>query len=171
MYIPCKIIHLICKASNIWSELYANGYYQYMYISHHNYVSQHRNIIFHGQDECLLWEIMRQLSQSCMMTSSNGNLFRVTGHLCGDRGPVNSPHKGQWRGALMFTLICARIKGWVNNREAGDLRRYLAHYDVIVMMHDIGKSVLIMNYDCTWKNIFLRNTCGEDGTNYCWSVL
>ena len=49
------------------------------------------------------------------------------------RSPVNSPHKGQWRGALMFTLICARIKGWVNNREAGDLRRNRAHYDVIVM--------------------------------------
>ena len=47
--------------------------------------------------------------------------------------PVNSPHKGQWRGALMFTLICARINGWVNNREPGDLRRYRAHYDVIVM--------------------------------------
>ena len=39
------------------------------------------------------------------------------------RSPVNSPHKGQWRGALMFTLICAQINGWVNNREAGDLRR------------------------------------------------
>ena len=49
------------------------------------------------------------------------------------RSPVNSPHKGQWRGALMFTLICARIKGWVNNCEAGDLRRNRAHYDVIVM--------------------------------------
>ena len=50
------------------------------------------------------------------------------------RSPVNSPHKGQWRGALMFTLICARINGWVNNREAGDLRRYRPHYDVIVMV-------------------------------------
>ena len=49
------------------------------------------------------------------------------------RSPVNSPHKGQWRGALMFTLICARINGWVNNHEAGDLRRHHAHYDVIVM--------------------------------------
>ena len=39
---------------------------------------------------------------------------------------------GQWRGALMFTLICTRINGWVNNREAGVLRRYRAHYDVIV---------------------------------------
>ena len=49
------------------------------------------------------------------------------------RSPVNSPHKGQWRGTLMFTLICARINGWVNNREAGDLRRHCVHYDVIVM--------------------------------------
>ena len=49
------------------------------------------------------------------------------------RSPVNSPHKGQWRRALMFSLICTRINGWVNNGEAGDLRRHRAHYDVIVM--------------------------------------
>ena len=49
------------------------------------------------------------------------------------RSPVNSPHKGQWRGALMFSLICARTNGWVNNRGAGDLRHHRTHYDVIVM--------------------------------------
>ena len=49
------------------------------------------------------------------------------------RSPMNSPHKGQWRGALMFSLICFWINGWVNNREAGDLRRYRAQYDVTVM--------------------------------------
>ena len=43
------------------------------------------------------------------------------------------PHKGQWRGALMFSLICIWINGWVNNREAGNLRRYRVHYDVTVM--------------------------------------
>ena len=32
------------------------------------------------------------------------------------RSPVNSPHIGQWRGALMFSLICALIYAWVNNR-------------------------------------------------------
>ena len=47
--------------------------------------------------------------------------------------PVNSPHKGQWRGALMFSLICAWINDWVNNREAGDLRRHRGHYGVNVM--------------------------------------
>ena len=45
---------------------------------------------------------------------------------------MNSPHKGQWRGALMFSLFCACIKVWVNNRNPGDLRRHRAHYDVIV---------------------------------------
>ena len=50
------------------------------------------------------------------------------------REPVNSPHKGQWRGAVMFSLICVWINGWVNNREAGDLRRYRTHYDVSVMI-------------------------------------
>ena len=34
------------------------------------------------------------------------------------RSPVNSPHKGQWRGALMFS---------------GDLRRHRTHYGVTVL--------------------------------------
>ena len=56
-------------------------------------------------------------------------------------------HKRQWRVALMFSLICAGINGWVNNREAGDLRRQRAHYDVIVMlirqlqMEEIGETI------------------------------
>ena len=50
------------------------------------------------------------------------------------RSPVNSPHKGQWQGALMFSLIYVCINGWVNNREAGDLRRHRAHCEVSVMV-------------------------------------
>ena len=49
------------------------------------------------------------------------------------RSPVNSPHKGQWLGALMISLMCVWINGWVNNGETGDLRRYRAHYEVTVM--------------------------------------
>ena len=64
-----------------------------------------------------------------MMTSSNGNIFLVTGHLYGEF----TPHKGQWRGALMFSLICVWINSWGNNCQAGDLRCYHAHYDVIAM--------------------------------------
>ena len=64
-----------------------------------------------------------------MMTSSNGNIFRVIGPL----SAVNYPHKGQWRGALMFSLICAWINGWINNCEPGGLKRHRAHYDVIAL--------------------------------------
>ena len=49
------------------------------------------------------------------------------------RSPVNSPHKGQRRGALIFSLICVWINGWENNREAGDLRRHRAHYNDVIM--------------------------------------
>ena len=61
--------------------------------------------------------------------------FRVTGSLCAeiDQLPVNYPHKGQWRGALIFSLISAWTNGWVNKRDVGDLRRHRAHCDVTVM--------------------------------------
>ena len=62
------------------------------------------------------------------------------------RSPVNSPHKGQWRGALMYSLICVWINGWVNNREAGDLRRYPAHCDVIVIFLVLFQSNLLDIY-------------------------
>ena len=50
------------------------------------------------------------------------------------RWPLNSPHKGQWRGALMSSMIWAWMNGWVNIREAGDLRHHRTHYDVTVML-------------------------------------
>ena len=54
--------------------------------------------------------------------------------------PVNSPHKGQWRGALVCSLICAWTNGWVNNHEAGDLRRNRAHHDVTETSHDVTET-------------------------------
>ena len=68
-----------------------------------------------GQDDVIKWK-----------------LFRVTGHWEGN-SPVPGEFPAQLRGALMFSLTCARINGWVNNRETGDSRRRRAHYDVIVM--------------------------------------
>ena len=59
-------------------------------------------------------------------------------HRSPDRSPVNSTHKGKWRGCLMFSFVCTWINGWVNDRGAGDLRRYHAHYDVIVMLTQIN---------------------------------
>ena len=50
------------------------------------------------------------------------------------RSLVNSPHKGQWRAELWCVLLSAsEWMGRVNNREAGDLRRYRTHYDVSVL--------------------------------------
>ena len=50
------------------------------------------------------------------MTSSNGNIFLVTGLLWGVfTGHRWTPHKGQWRGALIFSLICAWTNNWTNN--------------------------------------------------------
>ena len=59
------------------------------------------------------------------------------------RSRANSPHKGQWCGALMVSLICIWTNGWVNNREAGDLWRHRAHYDVTV----------ICVVTCTWYGL------------------
>ena len=53
------------------------------------------------------------------------------------RPPMICPHNSQWRGALMFSLISIWINDWVNNREAGDLRCYRTHYDVIVMIFHV----------------------------------
>ena len=87
------------------------------------------------------------------------------------RSPVNSLHKDQWREALMFYLICARINGWVNNREAGDLRRYRAHYDVIVMLftHQVMIQVLIL-----WSiafSVFMSSSLSTKSNSWKYSSL
>ena len=66
------------------------------------------------------------------------------------RWQVNSPHKGQWRGGLMFSLICAWVNGWVDNGEAGDLRRNRAHYDVNVMICREICSHCVMSWRHDW---------------------
>ena len=67
-----------------------------------------------------------------MMTSSNGNIFRVTGHLCGEFTRHRCiPHTKASDAELWYFLFCARINAWVNTGEA-DLRRHRAHYDVIM---------------------------------------
>ena len=67
-----------------------------------------------------------------MMTSSNGNIFRVTGPWCWEFiGHRWIPHtKANDAELLMLSVICTWIDGWVNNHEAGDLRSHQANYDV-----------------------------------------
>ena len=95
------------------------------------------------------------------------------------RSPVNCPHKGQWRGALLFSLICDWINGWVDSCEAGDPRRHRAHYDVIVMCGIYHKSLprfvipwtttVVWLPHCHWQNReWLHNltTKAQRGVNH-----
>ena len=79
------------------------------------------------------------------MTSSNGNIFRVTGPLCAGNSPVTGEFPVQRPVTRSFDIffICAWINGWVNNCKAGDLRRHRAHYDVTVMGKQYLESLLL----------------------------
>ena len=64
------------------------------------------------------------------------------------RSPVNSPHKGQWRGALIFSLIHTWTNGCINNCYVGYLRVQRAYYDVTVMANS---NVNLVNfYKVAW---------------------
>ena len=71
------------------------------------------------------------------------------------RSSVNSPHNEQWRGTLIFSLVCAQTNGCVNNRYAGDLRCHCTHYDVTVMSNSL------LGNTCLWYmlslNIYAHN--------------
>ena len=86
--------------------------------------------------------------------------------------PVNSPHKGQWRGALKFSFVCAWINGWVNNREADDLRRHRAHYDVFVMLKRITAPEKDRHYFESGPRSLHKMTPCSIGSNLvrCWLI-
>ena len=97
--------------------------------------------------------------------------FSVSLALCAGK---NSPHKDQWHGALVFCLICVRINDWINNREAGDLRRHRAHHDVTVMTlgclghnsvntHKIGTRRQLTKRERVWDAVLLCLLCGSSG--------
>ena len=81
------------------------------------------------------------------------------------RSPVNSPHKGQWRGALVVSLIWAWINGWVNNREAVELRRHsrplLLHCNVQINAYLAGKYYIDYNYN-RWANVLICADFGQE---------
>ena len=114
-----------------------------------------------------MWQVSLQLSYwPCqlvkslylMMTSSNGT-FSALLALCAGNSPVNSPHKGQWRGAFMFSLICALTNSWANNGDAGDFRRHCVHHNVIVMYYKDRVSVYGRHWEYQDRNP--SNCCQE----------
>ena len=101
-----------CTNTHVWWNILCNNVFFYSYGS--------------------VWKIYFVFNHA-MMTSSDGNFPRYWPF---ERGihhwPVNSPHKGQWCGALVFSLVCDCTNVWVNNRDAGGLRRHYAYCEVIV---------------------------------------
>ena len=77
------------------------------------------------------------------------------------RSSVNFPHKGQWRGTSMFSLICPWTNGWVNNRDAGPLWRHRVHYDVTVMQIGIQAPLAQFTEYFDWKNTDLSTKPGD----------
>ena len=71
---------------------------------------------------------------SALLAICTGNL-PVTGEF---------PDKGQCRVALMFSLVCSWINDWVNNFEAGDLRRHRVHYDVTAMVMSVSFATCLL---------------------------
>ena len=87
-----------------------------------------------AENVSIWWRHVKVIWLWCMMTSSNGNIFRVTGHVCGEfTGPGEFPAQRPVSHNFDALFHLRPINCWVNNGEAGDLRRYRAHHDVTVM--------------------------------------
>ena len=103
-----------------------------------------------------------------MMTSSNGNIFRVTGPLCGEfTGHWWIPHhKGQGRGALMFSLLCAWTKRlskqsrrWWFETRSHSLWRHCNEW-ILANHHPVGSRNLdVTLQDMRGGNCVLRMLC------------
>ena len=81
--------------------------------------------------------------------------------ICAGNSPVTGefPHKGQWHGALMFPLIYAWINGWINNREAGDLRHHRTHYDITAMCSTAMMHINLPRFLALSRQLFLYVWC------------
>ena len=91
-----------------------------------------------------------------MMTSSNGNIFRVTG-LCDENPPVTGgfpppppPKKASKAKLWCFLWSALEQTAEQKNRDAGDLRHHRAHFDVTVM--NALRSVFSVNFSFTHVN-------------------
>ena len=116
------------------------------------------------------------------MTSSNGNIFRVMA-ICAWNSPVPGDAELFW----CFLWSASEYRYWVNNREAGDLRRYAAHYDVIVMLvvwfswrdwnidvvrvvSEVMDGWWMNEWVNVWVNGWMKETVNE-WVNWLWLIL
>ena len=91
------------------------------------------------------------------------------------RSPVIFPHRGQWHGALMFSLICAWINGWVDNQEAGDLRRHCVNYDVtVIYIYSETNNYRFFIWKTTWQktnDIKIKRNAASIGLSLRWYIV
>ena len=124
---------------------------------------------------CHHFELERQIDANLhvtmsphMITSSNGHIFRITGPLCGEfTGHRWIPHtKASDTEIWCFLWSVPWINSWVNNRQAGDLRRHRAHYDVTVMSnrqpmkYSCLKHIddMDLKHQCNWLTQYTRQS-------------
>ena len=108
-----------------------NSVYNYLFTNYISRINPYPQAVFCRDlhDDITIWKRF-----SHMMASPNGNISPLLTLWEGiHRSPMDSPHDGQWRGALMFSLTWPWTNGWANNRYGGDLRYHCAHYDVTLM--------------------------------------
>ena len=170
-YIPRQLLYT-AQQSTVW-RLAADIYYPDIWgllLRYHFYISTATAVPTPNHDYVIKWKHFQRYKPF------------VRGI---QQPPVNSPHKVQWRGALMFSLICAWTTGWVNNRDTGDLRRHRAHYDVIVMMVCGNRTRdsttdSMCNHNMTNHNeFFLLHFRGPSGhpvmgnscNSWCWATI
>ena len=101
------------------------------------------------------------IDEHFMMTSSNENIFCVIGPLCGD-SPVTGEFPSQRPVTRSFDISFAlrlNTNGWVNNREAGDLRRHRTHYAVTVMYISYTTRIWLLIHVLIYVNLCLQKRC------------
>ena len=83
---------------------------------------------------------------------------------------LNSPHNGQWRGALMLFLFCARMNGWENNRDADDLRPHSVHYDVTNACVSGCSATMVLRIEDKLVNAFNEEWFQWPPPFRCWQI-
>ena len=93
-----------------------------------------------------------------IMTSSNENIFRVTGP-CWENPPITGGFPSQRQVMQSFDVffdLCLN-NGWANNRDAGDLRRHCAHNDLTVMWDSLSPILPDLSFlDPLWSTYELN---------------
>ena len=129
--------HFLCQTITTWNTFLKQIQRWFPFILLFHCTENVDNEIFPRSLSCDIERRCRpkQLTENSTWWRHEMEAFPALLALCVGYSPVTGefPAKGQWSGALMFSLIPIWINGCVNNHDTGDLRRHRAHYDVTVI--------------------------------------